>query len=81
MFHGISFNWIKGSGIYIWYKNKKREYSYVKDEINEVETDGKEINTRDCIEALMLLRWVTNPRIYSVKSMMDSHDALSGWKN
>jgi hypothetical protein len=43
----------------------------VKDKINEVETDNKDMNNRDCIEALMILRWVTNPRTYSVKDVKD----------
>jgi hypothetical protein len=43
----------------------------VKDKINEVETGGKNMNTKDCIEALMILRWVTNPRTYSVKDVKD----------
>jgi ribonuclease HI len=35
----------------------------VKDKINEVETDNKNMNIRGCIEALMILRWITSPKI------------------
>jgi hypothetical protein len=43
----------------------------VKDKINEVETDSKNMNAKDCIQALMILRWVTSPRTYSVKDVKD----------